>query len=213
MTAADTSPLTRGEQHELIAGHLAEHPFPAAVLYARYPGTIRHARCHGLTDDDIHAACLLGVVRAARRFDPARGLKFTTLLTWHLRNAVRNECRAAERDARRRERQGRGLVSLDEVAAGGDAPLARLVAARPDAGPPPDLAGRVRAVVERVVPAGTRRLAVLLVWGLGCRRHSQAEAGRVLGVSKQRVQQIEAWAVRKARPFLTDLFAEAGGVS
>ncbi len=38
-----------------------------------------------LNEDDLHQAGVLGVYRAAQRFDPSRGLKFTTYARWWAR--------------------------------------------------------------------------------------------------------------------------------
>lgn len=191
--AKPDGPLTPAERDALIGRVLGRHPRPAALLHAAYPSTLRRAKFLGLSDDDVHSACLLGVWSAARLFDPARGLRFSTYLAFHMRAKVKAECRRAERDLRRLARHGRRVVSADAVVAGTEGlTLAEVIPARSPGHAEPELTRAVAAAVARLVPQHSRRLAVTLRWGLdGQPKRTGAEVGRLLGVSKQAVQQYE----------------------
>jgi len=63
----------------------------------------RYARCWPEHRDDLEGAALLGLTRAALRYDPARGFKFSTYATIGVINGVRSwlrEMRLADRPLR-----------------------------------------------------------------------------------------------------------------
>lgn len=88
MKGGGEGPLTDA-QRDLAAGHYA-----MAWKLAR-----RFQRRTGLDLDDCVSAAMHGLMRAARNFDPARGIKFTTYGWNGVQLALRNQLRRAARDA------------------------------------------------------------------------------------------------------------------
>jgi RNA polymerase sigma factor (sigma-70 family) len=206
---APPGPLTVPERHALLEGWLARHPNPVALLVARHGRLVRVARECGFDADEVNAACLAGAVRAARVFDPRRGFKFWTIALYYMRAEVCDLVRQAGRDATRLG--GRRVASLDAGLEGDDdATLAAAVADDRRPGPSDRAEGadelaRVRAAVARL-PARMRAV-VRLRWGLGgaaARTPTLRQVGDRLGVSKERVRQIEAAAVERLRDELRE---------
>lgn len=66
----------------------------------------------------------------------------------------------------------------------------------------------LQTVMETLTPRETKVLN--LRFGIGCDEHTYEDAGKVFGVSKERVRQIEAKAIRKLRhPFNADKLVAA----
>jgi RNA polymerase sigma factor for flagellar operon FliA len=58
--------------------------------------------------DDLRSEACIGLIRAVERFDPSRGVKFTSYLSLRIRGAVKDGCRAVDsmpRMARERARK------------------------------------------------------------------------------------------------------------
>lgn len=73
--------------------HQAAHP--------RLEGKIKRRQRHGtLSRADAVQEGLVGLMTALRRFDAARGIRFTTFATLCIRNAVRDALRACVRHSR-----------------------------------------------------------------------------------------------------------------
>lgn len=103
----------------LVAAFLRRYPDPLALLRRVFPGCVRQAAVLGLTVDDIRSACFEGVVRAAGRYDPAKG-DFATFAPWVMRQVVDEDVYRPQRDIDRRggESGGRVVSLADEAAAG-----------------------------------------------------------------------------------------------
>src|SRR5579883_2181528 len=43
---------------------------------------------HGMTEEDLVQEGMVGLIRAVDKFDPGRGLKFSTMATWWIRQAI-----------------------------------------------------------------------------------------------------------------------------
>ena len=140
----------------LVLAFLRRYPDPARLLRRVFPACVRQATALGLSADELRSACLEGVVRASRRYDPTRG-DFATFAPWVMRHVVEEDVYRAQRDA---DRRGGGSV----------APLAGDVAGRDgaaDADPVEreELVAAVRAAVV-AMPDDDRRL-LEAVCGLG----------------------------------------------
>lgn len=78
--------MTKSDRDALVVSHIEY-----AERYA-----VRRMRIAGVLDleDDVRGAARLGLVRAAAKFDPERGVQFGTYAGWWIRKEV-NECIAA----------------------------------------------------------------------------------------------------------------------
>ncbi|MBK9181469.1 MAG: sigma-70 family RNA polymerase sigma factor [Acidimicrobiales bacterium] len=186
------------EQARLVTDNLA-----LARWAARRWHRGRVARRVGL--DDAEAAAVLGLVEAAIRFDPSRGVRFSTLATHY--------CRARIQDAAARggavtvphtlpPRATRATVAARGAALAAPArlglPAVRgTLVARGEADTEEGRRAEAAAVLAPLLRGLTpREREVLRLRAAGA---SLAEAGRRLGVTAGRVWQIEARALAKAR--------------
>ena len=164
-------------------------------------------------EDLVHEGHL-GLFEAARRFDPAYGVRFLTFAAWWIRKAMRA---AIERDGtpvrvpstqRRRMRAKLPIpraVRLDHpVGSDPDAPtfLERLpdpTAISPERNVLRDEAiAHLRAAVGAL--AGRQREVVELRYGTSTKPPmTLLEAGGALGVSRERIRQIEGEALERLR--------------
>ncbi len=62
-----------------------EHPSPVAFLKAYFPAQVEHAHRQGHSDEDIDQSAWLYATGAARRFEPERGIKFSTYAVHYFR--------------------------------------------------------------------------------------------------------------------------------
>jgi RNA polymerase primary sigma factor len=220
-----------------------------AVAYV--PHVARRFQGCGLSFDELLAAGNLGLVHAALRFDPSRGVKFVTYADWWIRKAIIKEIQEQSgpvrlpryrleqlRDlheirSRLREDSGRepdadelarasgrstrevdmllGIgqrgVSLEQSTSGDSTRTIRqTLAADPEKNPQATLIRRdFRRHVRRLVARLGRRERTVLALRYGLRDRSTMtlrQVGRVLGISRERVRQIE----RRALNHLRDLF-------
>lgn len=206
-------PLTVEQRNELLAAWLRKWPYPLAWVVRRFPGMVRKAHYLGFTDEDLNAACLAAGVNAARQFDPAVGVKFTSYVCWHLRAGVQ---RLIGREATDDERRGGPLVSLHAPVSNGKGEADDLFSLLP--GPAPDaarpaareeLGEQLWAAVERVALSSADRLVVELRYGLnGHEPHSLKEIADMLGVSKEAVRLREERMLRRCRKDLAGQYPE-----
>lgn len=139
----------------------------------------------------------LGLIVAAERFDPERGWQFSTYAVWWIRDYVGR----ATRDV---TMNGGQLQSLDlPVGEDGDSTLVDFI---PDenAVSPCELAeeNELKELVTEMVSClkPRERRVIELRFGLnGTHEHSLEETGETLGISKERVRQIEVKALGRLR--------------
>jgi RNA polymerase primary sigma factor len=212
----------------------------------------RRYQHRGLSLLDLIEEGNLGLLTAARKFDPARGTRFSTYATWWIRQAIvralanqarlvrlpvhvelllsqyvkahntlQQQLKRAPTTAEIAARMGKPLDQVEELAAlrlqhpvSLDAPTGhegrgRLGDVIPDQGPGPD--ARLAAALG---PGGdlagvladlpdTERTVITARFGLDGKEPRTLEAiGRGLGVTRERVRQVEAAALRKLQALL-----------
>lgn len=133
--------------------------------------------------DDLLQEGRLGVMRALKDFEPERGRNFFMFATWHIQTRVR---RLLMRELRRCESHTGGML-LTECAVE----------------PYDDLDDHEnRRVIMRALnflPDSARRVLIMRFGFDGEEPHTCQQIGQELGISRQRVQQIEAGALRRLR--------------
>jgi RNA polymerase sigma-32 factor len=217
VTAADI--LTR-EEEQALARRWREHADLAArdrLVLAHLPlGRLLARRCkaHGVATDDLEQQAVLGLIRSADGFDPERGLRFGTFARWWVRTFLDDYVVRNARVVRPPLGKGRGkrlneirMVSFDQPAGGEEqSPLADMI---PDEAPLPDEGATIAIDGETT----SERLAAALA-ALDRRSRAVVEGrflegallrvvGERLGISKERVRQIESAALKRLRQLMT----------
>ena len=162
----------------------------------------------GLDYDDLLQCALLGLHRAAGKYDPERGAQFSTVAYWYMRSEIGKEVATTRSlvrvPAHRPVKDGPSAISLETPIAE-DMPLGSLL---PSDGEDAPEVGADRALTrERVAAAlGTLpdrdRFVLEHRFGLnGCdgRTMTLDEIGRHLSISRARVGQIEQRALARLR--------------
>lgn len=108
-TARERTPLTPAQQ-ALAAD---PHSLTLAEVAAK-----RFARGRGGLYDDLRSAALHGLVEAAGRYDPTRGVKFSTYAQHVIRSFLLDFCRELGRGRGRHGPPAREVVPLASVASG-----------------------------------------------------------------------------------------------
>jgi RNA polymerase sigma factor (sigma-70 family) len=193
----------------LAHDHLVQANLRLVVKIARECGR------NGASFEDLISEGNLGLIEAARRFDPGRGVRFVCYAAWWIRKYVllalqRQGAQASvpipgpPSSSRGAPRQRARLLSLEECSGRTGSRDALDVIADP-AGTRPDhqvmeqdLRGALRAALRRLPP---RERAILEAHhGLGHRPpRSLQSIGDELGFTRERVRQIERHALDRAR--------------
>lgn len=163
---------------------------------------LAHRHCASGADlDEIQGDALLGLARAIRRFDPERGLAFSTFAQPVIVGAILDGKRARDPLTRRQRRRARAEgtreweqapISLDQPTA--DAPDILVGETVPD--PRHFLSGLLVADLYARLP--DRERAILALSDAG---YTQSEIGRLLGLSGPRVCQIRQAALHRLERF------------
>ncbi|VTT98906.1 ---NA--- : : Sigma70_r4 [Gemmataceae bacterium] len=172
------------EGRELLAGIMAKHPHPISFLKTAWPRLHRACELDGVPDDEVDAACMEGMVRGLVRYDPSRA-GVTTALAWSIRGTVADLLRV-------RARFGREFANSHNWD-GGDGVINREPAAR-ESEPEPDRRADPAALIAAAALTARERVVIALRFEKGL---TFARAGEALGVSKERVRQLEEAAVAK----------------
>jgi RNA polymerase sigma-32 factor len=196
----------RRAAHRLIEGQL------------RLVAKIAHEfKWSGQDIDDLIQAGNEGLVIALEKFDPRRGVKLSTYAAWWIRAYVRSfavdNLRLVRASASEWRRHGLRPAELSLDGAPEGSQLTRLPA---DEALRPDLAFEAReyqAVVSEAVARFARGLAGRdrLIFDARFRVETPATLGRLgrrLGVSRERVRQLEKRIVGRLRAYLEDALGE-----
>ncbi|MER6973542.1 sigma-70 family RNA polymerase sigma factor [Nocardioides sp. NPDC000445] len=166
-TTRDASPLPPPQQEDLVVRHLPV----ARSLAARYSG-------RGIEADDLRQAAHMGLVKAARRYDPAEG-EFLSYAVPMAKGEIRHCFRELARCVRPHGADDELLEQMGEADPGFDRAEARVVVA--------EAVGDLRE-------ADLMILQLRFVDGL-----SQAEIGERIGATQAQVSRALARILRRMR--------------
>ena len=212
-------PLLRGDQERDLA--VRARAGDAEALDALVRANLRFVvfeakrfRHYGLTFDDLIGEGNVGLLMAARRFDPTRGVRFVSYAAWWVRQAmlraltdrnalVRVPARLATR-IRAGSRFGAAMVSLDaDVDDEGGTTVGEVVADTRLPHPEEAVSSHElsRSIEDAFDELGTRDAEILqLYFGLDARgQHSAKEIGRLLDLSVDQVQRFRDRALERLR--------------
>lgn len=171
--------------------------------------TARRYRGRGVSMEDLVNEGNLGLLKAAERFDPDRGVRFVTYAAWFVRQTMLEAVARAGRFAPAPPSGGRPrptvLVSLEASRDpdGNGATLSELLIdpSGSDAGGPVDRHERRHALEKGLAFLPDREERVLrLFFGLDGRgSRSLARIARELGVSRSRIRQLKDRALGRLR--------------
>ena len=240
ITAAANTASRLWDEAESLRWQLAM----SAMRIAR--GEARKLTCSLMAEEDLVQEGYIGLLRAARRFDPDRGIRFTTYARWWVRaqmtraletagrmvrlpggavEQLRNLQRAIERldrsgisyqledvaaeigiDARRAELllSHRGTVSIDQPDEDGLKVGDRLPASGSRSDPHVNTSLReelthMESAMHRVLDERERYILSEHFGLRGRRSRTMADIGKTMGLSRERVRQIEGAALRRLR--------------
>jgi RNA polymerase primary sigma factor len=151
----------------------------------------------GVPLEDLVNEGNIGLIQAAARFDPDRGVRFVTYAVWWIRQAMLNALRLASAAS--------WTLSLDSPVADFEdaepfgACLEDTSVEKPEEA---TVAASLRDEVDTVLAGLSSRETVILRHRFGLDGHQPAtllETSRKHGLSKERVRQIETKALRKLR--------------
>jgi RNA polymerase primary sigma factor len=198
-------PLLRPEEERTLAARArrgdesARRRLVAANL--RFVVSVaRRYQGHGLPIADLVNEGNLGLLRAARRFDETRGVRFISYAHWWVRRSI---VEAVERHAGRGHEGGPSWLSLDEPLADGQGTLQEVLADPRQDGPDREV---VREALRGAIEAGLsdlperEREVLRRYFGLGRGgSDSLEEIARTLGVSRERVRQLRDRGISRLR--------------
>ena len=152
----------------------------------------------GLEYEDLVQEGAIGLMDAVDRFDPGRGVKFSTYAMWHvgrrIREAIQNKNDVIRTPKRNSPRKCVGVESAEQV---------------PDDQPPvADTMsdGEEYDAIHRCIKRLPHRDGIVsrLRHGVGTEPRTLREVGNILGVTAERVRQIQTGAEEKLRELMLD---------
>lgn len=106
---APAETVDQSERDRLITSHLPKVKYIADRIAAKLPPSVER--------DDLYGAGVVGLIDAVERFDPSRGIAFTTFAEMRVRGAILDNLRAldwASRSTRRRAREVQAVYAQIE---------------------------------------------------------------------------------------------------
>lgn len=183
----------------LVDDYRAKYETPLKIYIHKFPRDYRFAVLAGLSHEDMEQHGWVGVCRAAAKFDPERGIQFTTYAKFWIRHAITAAAETSDRMSPRS--QGKRVVSGD--AAVGRYAIRKRFDLMPDLrdnGPVVDdgLRDKIEVALKQL-PARFAQV-IRLRWGIGDgRKRTMQEVGQIIGVGRERVRQIEQKAFERIR--------------
>lgn len=188
-------PALTADQQRLVEEYLRQWSV-AAIMRSRYRTMWRAANAAGHDPEDLAAYGTLGVVRAASRFDPTRGVAFSTYASHSIRAELSRLIAASRRD--KRSPEGKVLTNLEVR---GETIFNAIPGQEPGDGQDRKERLREAAAEALALAENDRDLMVLKAhYGVGGEiKRTDQEIGELIERTKQRVEQIRSAAVRKIR--------------
>ncbi len=182
------SELTDAQLHRLVRLHDLAVAARNCLVVANLRLVVHLASRHLATGrrlDELVSDGTVSLMQAIERFDPARGVRFSTYASWAIR---KNFAKSIPREL---HRQGAEVTGTEE-----------LIEARGDpraAAPGRDFKEVLRSTVAALLlELGPREREVVAArFGLGRRPETLEQIGRRFQITRERVRQIEAAALRK----------------
>lgn len=183
------------EQQKLVADYLAIFKSPMVILLKFHGARVRAGLANGLAYEDITQMGMLGLVKAARNYDPSRGVTFASFASFYISQPLRTYLQSLSYQ-KRKVPDGVLIFSIglgdgftNEPTANHERPI--------------DYSEPIRKSLK-VLDKRYRKLIVLR-YGLadGIKRNLY-EVGTILGVTRQRVSQMEKAAFKKLAKVLRD---------
>lgn len=187
-------------QRRLAEKFMERYPDPVWLCVRWWPAEYRRARRMGIDHDEIRSACHAAVMRAAFKFDRSRGFQFATYVKHWVRGLV---CRLVVHYsfACRFGRPVRGDRWVD----GSDQTAWDAMGLADSREPSPtvgavdgDRRGHVAGLL-RALPARLREVLTLRFGLADGVERTQEEVGALLGLTRQRIQQMERKAIERIR--------------
>ena len=198
---AKAEPMTIRQRH-LVQKYLAKWN-PLRFVKGCWPGVYRQAIRAGMSDEDIGQQATLGVMRAARNYDPNRGGSFSTHANWWAMSRVSHAIREVDRQRRigrvvRGDKQweageGEGMTAWEGLGVSDGT--------RPQDDPEEnDRLATLRmnvAMIMRQLPEPLRRIIELRFGLIDRRPRILEEVAEELGITRERVRQLELKALAR----------------
>lgn len=149
--------------------------------------------------DDLVQEGMIGLMDAAVRFDPGRGVKFSTYAMWHIRKTIMDAIRSKNDIVRTPRRQpSKQCFQLDQEAntmRDPGLPTIELMQVEEDT-------KAIHACIHQLQPRDA--IVVRLRHGINTEKMTLKKVGNILGVTPERVRQIQAAAEEKLRNFFLE---------
>lgn len=149
--------------------------------------------------EDLVQEARLGLIDAAERFDPKRGTKFSTYARWHIlkriMDAIHNRNEIVRVPRRRPSHICASLNDDDAAEIQDDSPTVESMLDESA------MVDRVRLCIGQLPPR--EAIVIRLRHGVNTEKMTLVKVAAVLGVSRERVRQIQASAEEKLRALLS----------
>lgn len=185
----------------MFDGYLERWETPLRFLRHKRPGLYRYLLGRGIEPEDIEQEALIKLANAARAFRPELVINFDTYACKCIMSATTTLRNYVDRKSRRLP-EGVAAISIGEDDGGRD--IANLIADRRiasqhDDGPGPDEAGKIVEECLDALDDRSRRI-IALRYGLdGSGSKTLAEVGEIVGLTRERIRQIEERAFERMR--------------